>query len=161
MYIFIQVVIGLLHAGGLPAATVTSFWAPSSRCRSRRGLCTTGSVGRKSASMLRCLPRSRWVISRTRTRDAPKGRPPFGWRGGVRIACAEREIGLEEARGLCLDRDAWRSMTDRIVWLIKHEQCHAFNAVGRGIGHLWQDFAGSSGVLWGVPGVTRPYEDRD
>ena len=33
----------------------------------------------------------------------------------VRRACAEREIGLEEARGLCSDRDAWRSMTDRIV----------------------------------------------
>ena len=44
-----------------------------------------------------------------------RGRPPFRWRDGVRRACAEREIGLEEARGLCLDRDAWRSMTDRIV----------------------------------------------
>ena len=44
-----------------------------------------------------------------------RGRPPFRWRDGVRRACAKREIGLEEARGLCLDRDAWRSMTDRIV----------------------------------------------
>ena len=44
-----------------------------------------------------------------------RGRPPFRWKDGVSRACAEREMGLEEARGLCLDRDAWRSMTDRIV----------------------------------------------
>ena len=42
-------------------------------------------------------------------------RPPFRWRDGVRRACAEREIGLEEARGVCMDRVAWRSVTDRIV----------------------------------------------
>ena len=42
-------------------------------------------------------------------------RPPFWWKDGVRRACAEREMGLEEARGLCLDRDAWRDVTDRIV----------------------------------------------
>ena len=40
---------------------------------------------------------------------------PFRWRDGVRRACAEREIGLEAAREVCLDRDAWRSLTDRIV----------------------------------------------
>ena len=28
-----------------------------------------------------------------------RGRPPFSWRDGVRRACAEREMGLEEARG--------------------------------------------------------------
>ena len=44
-----------------------------------------------------------------------RGRPPFRWRDGVRRACAEREMGLEEARGVCLDRDAWRSVTDWIV----------------------------------------------
>jgi len=44
-----------------------------------------------------------------------RGRPPFRWRDGVRRACAEREIGLEAAREVCLDRDAWRSLTDRIV----------------------------------------------
>ena len=44
-----------------------------------------------------------------------RGRPPFRWRDGVRRACAEREIGLEEARGVCMDRVAWRSVTDRIV----------------------------------------------
>ena len=34
---------------------------------------------------------------------------------GVKRACAKREIGLEDARELCLDRVAWRSMKDRIV----------------------------------------------
>ena len=28
-----------------------------------------------------------------------RGRPPFRWKDGVRRACAEREMGLEEARG--------------------------------------------------------------
>ena len=40
---------------------------------------------------------------------------PFRWRDGVRRACAEREMALEEARGVCMDRDAWRGVTDRIV----------------------------------------------
>ena len=44
-----------------------------------------------------------------------RGRPPFSWRDGVRRACAEREMGLEEARGVCMDRDLWMSVTDRIV----------------------------------------------
>ena len=44
-----------------------------------------------------------------------RGRPPFRWKDGVRRACAEREMGLDEARGLCLDHDAWRGVTDRIV----------------------------------------------
>ena len=44
-----------------------------------------------------------------------RGRPAFRWRDGVRRACAKREIGLEEARGMCLDHNAWRSMKDRIV----------------------------------------------
>ena len=44
-----------------------------------------------------------------------RGRPPFRWKDGVRRACAERELGVEEARGVCLDRNVWRSMTDRIV----------------------------------------------
>ena len=47
--------------------------------------------------------------------DRGRGRPPFRWRDGVRRACAERNMGLEEARGVCMDRDVWRSMTDRIV----------------------------------------------
>ena len=33
-----------------------------------------------------------------------RGRPPFSWRDGVRRASAEREIGLEEARGACFDK---------------------------------------------------------
>ena len=47
--------------------------------------------------------------------DRGRGRPLFRWRDGVRRACAERNMGLEEARGVCMDRDVWRSMTDRIV----------------------------------------------
>ena len=90
-----------------------------------------------------------------------RGRPPFRWRDGVRRACAEREMGLEEARGFCMGRDAWRRVTDRIVWLIKCRQSHAFDAVRRGIGHLRWDSAGNSGVLSGVLGVTRPHDDRN
>ena len=44
-----------------------------------------------------------------------RGRPPFRWMDGVRKACAEREMGLEEAKGVCRDRNEWRRMTDRIV----------------------------------------------
>ena len=44
-----------------------------------------------------------------------RGRPPFRWRDGVRRACAEREMGFKEARGICLDRDVWRCVTDRVV----------------------------------------------
>ena len=44
-----------------------------------------------------------------------RGRPPFRWKDGVRRACAERDIGYEEARNVCLDRDEWRSVTGRIV----------------------------------------------
>ena len=44
-----------------------------------------------------------------------RGRPPFRWRDGVRRACAEREMGVEEARSVCMDRDAWRSVTELIV----------------------------------------------
>ena len=47
--------------------------------------------------------------------DRGRGRPAFKWKDGVRRACAVREIGLEEARGMCLDRNEWRSMIDRIV----------------------------------------------
>ena len=32
-----------------------------------------------------------------------------------RKACAEREMGLGEERGMCRDRNEWRRMTDRIV----------------------------------------------
>ena len=81
---------------------------------------------------------------------------PFRWRDGVRRACAEREMGLEEIEGVSMDRDAWRGVTDRIVLLVKCGQSHAFDAVRRGIGHLRWDSAGSSGVLSGVLGVTRP-----
>ena len=44
-----------------------------------------------------------------------RGRPPLRWIDGVRRACAEREMGLEEAREICRDRDEWRRVTDRIV----------------------------------------------
>ena len=44
-----------------------------------------------------------------------RGRSPFRWMDGVRKACAERGMGLEEAKGVCRDRNEWRRMTDRIV----------------------------------------------
>ena len=44
-----------------------------------------------------------------------RGRPPFRWMDGVRKVWAEREMGLEEAKGVCRDRNEWRRMTDRIV----------------------------------------------
>ena len=43
------------------------------------------------------------------------GRPRFRWRDWVRRPCAEPEMGLEEARRVCMDRDAWRSVTELIV----------------------------------------------
>ena len=42
-------------------------------------------------------------------------RPPFRWRDGMRRACAGREIGSEEATGVCMDRIAWKSVPARIV----------------------------------------------
>ena len=42
-------------------------------------------------------------------------RPLYRWKDGVRKACAERGIGLEEAKGVCRDWNVWRRMTDRIV----------------------------------------------
>ena len=42
-------------------------------------------------------------------------RSPYRWRDGVRRACAEREMGMEEARGVCMDWDVWRRMIDRVV----------------------------------------------
>ena len=44
-----------------------------------------------------------------------RGRPPCSWMDGVREACAERGIVLEEAKRVCRDRNVWRRMTDRIV----------------------------------------------
>ena len=44
-----------------------------------------------------------------------RGRPQFRWKDGVRRACEERGIGYEVARRVCLDRDVWRGMTDRMV----------------------------------------------
>ena len=43
-----------------------------------------------------------------------RGRPPFRWKDGVRRACAERNMGLEEARGICLDRGLWRMRVDGV-----------------------------------------------
>merc|ERR1712074_246460 len=91
------------------------------------------------------------------------GRPPFRGRDGVRRACAEREIGLEAAREVCLDRDAWRSLTDRIVRLIKCGQGHTFDAVRRGIGTSGGTPLEVIILQWslvGVLGVTRPHDDR-
>ena len=34
-----------------------------------------------------------------------RGRPPFRWRDGVRRTCAEKGMGVEEAKGVCLNRD--------------------------------------------------------
>ena len=34
-----------------------------------------------------------------------RGRPPLRWRDGVRRACVERGMGVEEARRLCSERD--------------------------------------------------------
>ena len=44
-----------------------------------------------------------------------RGRPPFRWKDGVRRACADRGVGLEEAKERCRDRNVWRSVTDMIV----------------------------------------------
>ena len=44
-----------------------------------------------------------------------RGRPPFRWMDGVRKACAERGIGLEEPKGKCRDRNVCRRVTDRLV----------------------------------------------
>ena len=42
-------------------------------------------------------------------------RPPLRRKDEVRKTCAERRMGLEQANGVCRDRNAWRRMTDRIV----------------------------------------------
>ena len=50
------------------------------------------------------------------------------WSKEIRRACAEREIGLEAAREVCLDRDAWRSLTDRHgVYQIDVMKFHGFS----------------------------------
>jgi len=38
-----------------------------------------------------------------------RGGPPFRWMDGVRKACAEREMVLEEAKGVFRDQNVWRS----------------------------------------------------
>ena len=35
-----------------------------------------------------------------------RGRPPFRWMEGVRKGCAERGMGLEQAKGVCRDGNA-------------------------------------------------------
>ena len=40
--------------------------------------------------------------------------PSFRWKVGVRRACAERDMGLEEAKRICLDRGLWRSRVDGV-----------------------------------------------
>ena len=37
----------------------------------------------------------------------------------MRRACAARELGFEEARGVCRDRDVWKCVTGRIMGVIK------------------------------------------
>ena len=44
-----------------------------------------------------------------------RGQPPFRWKDGVRRACSERNMGLEEARGICLDRRLWRMRVDGVL----------------------------------------------
>ena len=46
--------------------------------------------------------------------EVGRGRPPFRWKDGVRRVCAERNMGLEEARGICLDRGLWRMRVDGV-----------------------------------------------
>jgi len=48
-------------------------------------------------------------------RERGRGRPPFRWMDGVRKPSDVRGMGLEEAKGVCRDRNVWRRMTDRIV----------------------------------------------
>ena len=43
-----------------------------------------------------------------------RGRPPFRWKDGFRRACAERNMGLEEAIVFCLDRGLWRMRVDSV-----------------------------------------------
>ena len=35
-------------------------------------------------------------------------------KAGVRRLCADGEMGFEEARRACLDRNVWRSMIDKV-----------------------------------------------
>ena len=35
------------------------------------------------------------------------------WMDGLRKTCAERGVGLEEAKGLCRDRNEWGKVTDK------------------------------------------------
>ena len=45
-----------------------------------------------------------------------RGRPPFRWMDGVRKACAERGIGLEEAKVVCRDRNVKRPISFYWFW---------------------------------------------
>ena len=44
-----------------------------------------------------------------------RGRQSFRWMDRVKKACAERGMGLSEAKGVCRNRRVLRRMTDRIV----------------------------------------------
>ena len=44
-----------------------------------------------------------------------RDRPPNRWKNGVKKACAESDMGVDEARRVCLDQSVSRSMTDGIV----------------------------------------------
>ena len=41
-------------------------------------------------------------------------RSPFQWKDGVRTACAKRNMGLEEAKEICLNRELWRKSVDGV-----------------------------------------------
>ena len=44
-----------------------------------------------------------------------RGGPPSRRMDGVKKACTERRMGLEHTKGLCMDWNACRRMTDRTV----------------------------------------------
>lgn len=44
-----------------------------------------------------------------------RGRPRLRWIDGVKSACNDRGLTLEMAKEVCMDRNVWRSVSDRIV----------------------------------------------
>ena len=59
------------------------------------------------------------MVSNRMRGERGRGRTPFRWMEGVRKACAERGMGLEEAKRVCRDRNVWRRMIDKL-WTETH-----------------------------------------
>ena len=46
--------------------------------------------------------KTKWVYISEMRGERGRGRPPYRWMDGVKKACAERGMGLEEADGVCI-----------------------------------------------------------